>query len=308
MAGKRRDPRVVPVPLDVLRSLDGKRRVDGSGARKLDVFLARLATRQCGVVGRKQLVALGFTGDEIDYRVATRRLIRVYQGVYAVGHEALSDRARVIAGLLAAGPAAAASHRTAGAIWRVLPSMPQFIEVTLTDRVPRQRAGLKVHQAQRLDTTTHQGLLVTTPLQTLEDLNDDRAWSEALYLGLIDRSQAPSGTEPTRSELERALLPALRKAELPAPTCDHQIGRYRADFFWPDHRLVVETDGWQGHGHRAAFEDDRTRDAWLQASGYTVVRFTWRQVMGETLLVTVRIAQLLARTPHHALDTPPAGG
>jgi hypothetical protein len=30
--------------------------------------------------------------------------------------------------------------------------------------------------------------------------------------------------------------------------------------------------------------------------------------MNETLLVTVRIAQLLARTRHGALDNPPAGG
>ena len=82
---------------------------------------------------------------------------------------------------------------------------------------------------------------------------------------------------------------------------------------------MVETDGWGTHGHRRAFETVRARDATLQAHGYTVVRFTWRQVIHETLLVTVRIAQLLARTtvrpgpgvdltPHHALPTPPAGG
>jgi len=67
--------------------------------------VARLATRQEGVVGREQLVALGFTRQEINHRVRTKRLSRVYQGVYAVGHEALSDRGRMIAALLAAGPA-----------------------------------------------------------------------------------------------------------------------------------------------------------------------------------------------------------
>ena len=70
----------------------------------------------------------------------------------------------------------------------------------------------------------------------------------------------------------------------------------------------METDGWRAHGHRRAFEGDRAKDAMLQSHGYTVVRFTWRQVTHETLLVTVRIAQLLTRTPHHALPTPPAGG
>ena len=70
----------------------------------------------------------------------------------------------------------------------------------------------------------------------------------------------------------------------------------------------METDGWAGHGHRVAFERDRSRDADLQVQGFAVLRFTWRQVMNETLQVTVRVAQLLSRTPHSALTTPPAGG
>ena len=41
-------------------------------------------------------------------------------------------------------------------------------------------------------------------------------------------------------------------------------------------------------------ERDRARDARLHAAGWIVPRFTWRQVLGETLLVTVRIAQLPA--------------
>jgi len=137
---------------------------------------------------------------------------------------------------------------------------------------------------------------------------DDGAWSEALYLGLVKSSDAPLGAEPTRSELERRLLPALKAAGLPEPVTNHRFGRYRPDFYWPHHRLMVETDGWKGHGHRMAFESDRARDADLQAQGFAVLRFTWRQVMEQALLVTVRIAQVLARTPHHALDTPPAGG
>lgn len=66
----------------------------------------------------------------------------------------------------------------------------------------------------------------------------------------------------------------------------------------------METDGWGTHGHRRAFESDRARDAMLQAHGYTVVRFTWRQVIHETLLVTVRIAQIMSvcDPSHSALD------
>ena len=54
---------------------------------------------------------------------------------------------------------------------------------------------------------------------------------------------------------------------------DH--GRCEVDFYWPRHGLIVETDGWETHGTRAAFEADRAKDAALTAAGYRVVRFTW---------------------------------
>ncbi len=257
------------------------------------------------------MLALDFTRNEIGGRIAASRLIRIHRGVYAVGHEALSDRGRMIAALIAAGDGAAISHRSAACLWRLIPSMPQFAEVTFTDRRPRQREGIVVHRAATLDTTARHGLRVTTPLQTLAQLKGpeaDRARSEALVLRMIPRS-ADDHAEPTRSELERRLLPALRRAGLPRPLVDHRIGRYRVDFYWPGQRLVVETDGWAAHGNRRAFERDRARDAALQAAGHTVLRFTWRQLHGETPKVTVQIALVLARgTPHHARDTPPAGG
>jgi len=261
-------------------------------------------------VGTQQLLAIGFTRNEIAHRIASGRLIRVYQGVFAVGHDALSDRGRMIAALIASGPGAALSHQTAAHLWKLIPSMPQSTHVTLTGRRPRRRDGLVVHHASCLEMTIHQGLPTTTPLQTLAQLpatQSDRARAEALVLGLIRRSD-DDNAEPTRSELELALLPALEKAQLPRPLVNHHVLGREVDFHWPDHDLIVETDGWRTHGHRRAFESDRARDAMLQAHGYRVVRFTWRQVLHETLLVCVRIAQLLTRTPHHALPTPPAGG
>jgi len=101
-------------------------------------------------------------------------------------------------------------------------------------------------------------------------------------------------TEPTRAKLERALLKLLKRAGLPRPLVNARVGPYEADAAWPDERVIVEVDGWAAHGHRGAFERDRARDADLQARGYVVLRFTWRQVVDEPLLVTARIAQVLA--------------
>ena len=42
----------------------------------------------------------------------------------------------------------------------------------------------------------------------------------------------------------------------------------------PTHQVIVETDGFETHGTRAAFRADRAKDAALTASGYRVLRFT----------------------------------
>jgi very-short-patch-repair endonuclease len=159
-----------------------------------------------------------------------------------------------------------------------------------------------VHHAAHLETTTYQGLPITTPLQTLAQLPPHmrpRARDEALLLGLIDRAH-DDHAEPTRSELERALLPSLHRAGLPKPVVNGHVLGHEVDFHWPGHRVVVETDGWGTHGRRRAFERDRARDAELHAHGWIVLRFTRRQVVEDTLTVTVRIAQTLAlRSSEH---------
>jgi very-short-patch-repair endonuclease len=297
VSAKRRNPRILPVPIDVLRPMGAKRRSGALTRGELDVLRTRLASRQNGVVSRAQLAALGSTRDEIAHDLKRGRLIAVHQGVYAVGHEALSDRGRMVAALLAAGPGATLSHETAAYHWSLIPSLPPFIHVTLIDRQPRTRHGVRVHRARRLEITTHEALPVTTPLQTVAMLRDetrDRARAEAILKRLIPR-QADDHAEPTRSELEDALLPALQAAQVPKPLMNTIVLGHEVDFLWPGQSLVVETDGWATHGHRRAFESDRARDAQLVAAGYRVLRFTWRQVIRQTLLVTVQIAQALAR-------------
>jgi len=65
------------------------------------------------------------------------------------------------------------------------------------------------------------------------------------------------------------------------------------DFLWADHFLIVEVDGWGSHGTRSAFEEDRARDARLATLGYSVVRFTWRQVTRDPSGVAATIRALL---------------
>ncbi len=85
-----------------------------------DVALADLAARQHGVVTLAQLQALGFGAGAIKYRVRLGRLHLLHSGVYAVGHRPPSPLATAMAAVLACGPDAVLSHRSAGALWRIL--------------------------------------------------------------------------------------------------------------------------------------------------------------------------------------------
>jgi len=56
---------------------------------------------------------------------------------------------------------------------------------------------------------------------------------------------------------------------------------YYVDILFRSERLVLEIDGWEAHGTRQAFEDDRKRRNRLQLAGYVVLNFTWRQLLDE---------------------------
>jgi very-short-patch-repair endonuclease len=123
----------------------------------------------------------------------------------------------------------------------------------------------------------------------------ERAAIEALIKRRVTKAQVEGliGVEMTRSKLERDLLRIVRLAGLPAPLVNHRVGAYEVDFAWPDHRVIVETDGYAARGHRRAFEDDRARDAALQAAGWRVLRFTYRQLARHPLKAAARLAQVL---------------
>ncbi|MBW8060531.1 MAG: type IV toxin-antitoxin system AbiEi family antitoxin domain-containing protein [Solirubrobacterales bacterium] len=78
---------------------------------------AALATRQHGVVARRQLLAAGLGSRAIEGRIDAGRLHKLHRGVYAVGHERLSQRGFWMAAALAAGESAVLSHRSAAALW-----------------------------------------------------------------------------------------------------------------------------------------------------------------------------------------------
>jgi very-short-patch-repair endonuclease len=272
---------------------------------KCDLVVARIAGRQHGVVSYEQLRGAGMSQPAISRRTAAGRLHRLHRGVYAVGHTNLSFDGRCMAAVLALGGGAVVSHISAAALWGMRRPTDGAIDVTIPgDGGRERRRGIRIHRSSSLIaavTGRRNGIAVTNPKRTLRDLHrtvPQRVYRatvrRALDLRLIKSSDLRSPDDLTRSELERLFLALCRRYRLPQPAVNARVGRYEVDFLWRDRRLIVETDGFRHHSDRATFERDRARDARLQSLGFTVLRFTHRQVRDRTPVVAA-LRPLLAQ-------------
>jgi very-short-patch-repair endonuclease/predicted transcriptional regulator of viral defense system len=295
-----------------------------------DVAIGRLAERQHGVVSLSQLRSLGLTASGVRSRVARGRLTGIHRGVYAVGCARLTMRGHWMAAVLAYGPKAVLSHRSAAGLWGILGDSRATTDISLPRPSARPRAGIEVHRSTTLtahDVTTHDAIPCTTLARTLLDLADaidrrgvERAVDQAEVLRLFDLRAVEDvlsrgngrrgagvlravladydGPTLTDSEFEERFLAVCRRARLPTPEVNQWIaledGEVKADFLWRAEHLVIETDGYGPHGTRRAFEADRRRDRRLRLAGYETFRFTWRELIEEPAEIAETLRRLLA--------------
>jgi predicted transcriptional regulator of viral defense system/very-short-patch-repair endonuclease len=297
--------------------------------RAFDKRIAELAERQHGVVARRQLLVLGLGREAIEVRLRAGRLHPLHRGVYSVGHEVVSQEGRWIATVLFAGSGAVLSHRSAAALWGIRGTSSGAIEVT-TPRKSRSRGGLRRHFATLPadEVTIERGIPVTTVPRTIFDLAAnssvdavEHGLRESEYLRLHDRlsllhlldryprrrgaravqeclarrAEGPSGR--VRSRLEERFLPFLRQHRLPMPWLNAWIPLEpkgcEVDCLWRAQRQIVELDGYEGHGTRGAFREDRARDRRLRVAGYGVTRIAWGQLHDEPDEIATDLRALL---------------
>jgi very-short-patch-repair endonuclease len=304
-------------------------------AASWDRQIARIAGRQHGLVSVEQLRALGVEKDTAQKRAEAGTLHRVHHGVYAVGHRLLTREGRFMAAVLACGPEAVLSHRSAAALWGIREDRRAAIDVTAPNRRGRNPHGIDAHRDGSLipdDLTSVAGIPCTTPARTLLDLAAvvptgelRRAIAEAEVLRLLDhevvrrligRSRGRRGvarlrmllddihplTQRTRSEMERRFLRMCERARLPQPEVNVELdlGNFRLvpDFLWRDAGLIVEADGRRYHDTDSAFLLDRRREQRLLLAGWRVARCTWEQVDREPTNLAKTIRGLLNQSNH----------
>lgn len=272
----------------------------------------------------------GWSEEEIKWRLHAGRLHRLHAGVYSLTpRQLVSRQGWWMAAVLASGPGALLSHWSAASLWLVRPNSRSRIDVTVPHRSRSSKAIYRhISHVPPDERTEKEGIPVTSVHRTIFDLaaavSVDEVVAmikEAEYLNLWDRlslwdllerypnkrgskklrfsleriTEEPTGRK--RSRLEERFAPFLRRHHLPLPRFNDWIPLdpkpYRVDCHWPETRLIVELDGWEGHGTRSAFQDDRARDRALRVAGYSVIRLTWAQLNSEPEAIASDLRALL---------------
>lgn len=288
-----------------------------------------LAAAQRGVITFDQLLAGGVPARTIESWVASGRLVRLHQGTFAIAGSPDTFERRCWAAVLGAGGpgAAAVSHLTAAYVWGLVEDEPPIHVVVRRGRTPAMR-GVVVHQTRDPFVVHHRnGIPVTSPLRAMVDLGAvvrDRIVEDALDRGLIDRlftvaavewqlvevaRKGRRGVGPLRRVLDRRALGRNRpdglleprfarlclQYDLPSPVFQHTIGRHRVDFAYPDLMIAIEVDGYWAHGSFDAFQRDRERQNELVLAGWTVLRFTWTDLVKRPREVAQLVADAIGR-------------
>jgi Protein of unknown function (DUF559) len=291
----------------------GPARESEPGGRFLDP--ASVAATQHGVF---HVTQVALSPRAIQKRAAAGHLYRLHAGVYSIVPRHLLKREGLyMAAVLACGPGAVLSHRSAAALLELRDWGGTKIDVTVPRRSRRKHDGIKVHCSTTLtdkDVTVVNNIPCTTVHRTLFDLGevvtrrqlersfDQAEISERLDLNAINDQLARNptrpgakavrnvlethyiGRTPTWSENEEALLAITRDLGIPDPETNQFIvlddggPAIRADFVWREQRVIVEADSKRWHTSAQRLEQDRVRDQRLMAAGWKIIRTTWKQM------------------------------
>jgi hypothetical protein len=267
----------------------------------------------------------GISHAQITEGLRRGRYVRVSRGVLRdVNHE-LTDDDTLLLAFLRAGPSAVVGLRSAALLLGLdVLEKPSPPEILVPDLPQRRIPGLVRAEVDETDVVVLGLLRVTKAKRTLIDCAARRPQVEAVVmvdsayrLGLVspealsrawlqcsrlrgharagdvlDLADPLSGSAP---ETEFRLI--IHDGGLPPPVSQYHLvidGHFigRADFAWPQFRLIVEIDGYEFHSGPAVFQTDRTRGNDLLAAEWDVLHFTTEDIR-------VRPDDVLTRVRRH---------
>lgn len=285
--------------------------------------VAALQEANDGLLTRALALRAGVSEAQVTWRLRSGAWVRVYREVYTSAGVPVTDHRRHRAALLAVGPRAVLAHRSAAWL-HGLGDVPRVPELLVPDDERCRLGGLLIRRSRlRFTPVLRQGLRCTGVVRTLFDCAAlfppaelsvlvDRVFAvRTVRLDVLVRalSHAANSNHPGRVRLERELAqrhltdvppPSMLESEfrrllqrsgLPLPVAEltWQGGRYRLDFAYPDRRLAIEVDGYAFHSRPAQMQADYQRRNQLVQDGWSLLLFTWADVVYDPQRVVATI-------------------
>jgi hypothetical protein len=267
-----------------------------------------VAEGQGGHITRAQLHQLGLTDDAIKHLIRRGFLLRVYHGVYAVGHLPQLPLDRAHAALLAVGTRSALGLGSAGSYRPKGIIVHRCTSLTRADIHIDPRTRVRVTSAARTALDLTPRLSDKRAARMARDLRIRRVTTLPQLRDVIRRNPRHPGTQrlqkivlgsqrqPTRSDLEDAFMAIVTAFNLPVPEINEHVNGERVDFLYREHRLIVEVDGYDAHSDPVQFAEDRRRDREiLIATGISTIRFTYDDCLDTPAEVAASVRAALAR-------------
>jgi len=288
----------------------------------------RLARAQSGVITREQLRREGIGDRRVDELIRSAALEPLWRGLFIVRGAPITYETRLWSAVLST--RGVLGFWTAAHLWGIVEWPPERVDVIVPPaRHLWRQHGIRTHRVAvgpRAVDRRH-GLPITTRTETVLDYVGRLALGEAgritdragqrgwLSAADVDRRlrQQPGRTGNARlrdlvplledgaaAKSERLLHDLLRRAAIGGWRANYDVwvdGNLLCvvDIAFPQLRLAIEIDGWAFHHTQDRFQRDRRKQNDLVSLGWTVLRFTWADLVERPgyVLAAVR-AQLRA--------------
>lgn len=294
--------------------------------------LYALAERQHAAFTREQARAIGWTDRRLGGLVARGAAQRVAPGVFTLAGLPPSWTQRLHVAVLSC-PGSLASHRATARLRGLDGFASAPIEIVVERGGHRRGASrdLVLHETKDLrgtDVDECDGIPCTSLVRTLVDLpavchpfragvaldhairQDPAVLERVLQRHLEVARRGRTGTVALRALLaertdanlvdsgfERRALRLIAGSMLPRPVTQHHVvqGDFQCwlDIAWPQHMVAMECDSLAHHQGERAFRWERVRRRRLNALGWTVLEFTYREVTQQGPMVLAELGRYL---------------
>lgn len=287
------------------------------------------ALTRLGGTAERSVLLCATTRKKLERAVGRGEVVRLARGRYALPTASRgAQAARRLSG--------AASHRSAAAGhgWGLAfqPVRPEVVVPRNRNVPPARRFGVELRW--RPLSKDEQASAITEPYRTVLDCARDLPFREALVIAdsalrdqTVDaevleeralllprkgRARALTVVESASSLAANpfeSMLRALAR-EVPGLDVSPQVllldrgFRGRPDLVDAKRRLVLEADSWEHHASKKGFERDCARYNALTLRGWTVLRFTWHQVMYEPWYVLAALKAAVEGSDGRAVRAP----